>query len=107
VLQRVAACCSVLQRMVVLPFWSLSLICVAACCSVLQRVAACCSVLQRVAEYGSVAFCSMDAKGLSFRVFCVAACCSVLQCVSACRSVLQCCLLFHGCERSCIPCLRH
>jgi len=36
VLQCVAVCCSVLQR-------------VAVCCSVLQRVAACCSVLQRTA----------------------------------------------------------
>jgi len=39
--ERVAACCSVLQ-------------CVAVCCSVLQRVAVCCSVLQCVAACCSV-----------------------------------------------------
>jgi len=79
VLQRVAACCSVLH-------------CVAVCCSVLQRVAVClsatrlrdsvppsiavcCCVLQRVAACCSV-------------LQCVAVCCSVLQCVAACRRVL-------------------
>jgi len=56
VLQRVAACCSVLQRVAVLTYCTyLSdgayavcrgvMQCVAACCSVLQRVAVCCSVL--------------------------------------------------------------
>ena len=80
-LQRVAACCSVLQ-------------CVAACCNVLQCLAVCyiafvlyrlflhvpvlarverCSVLQRVA-----ACCSVLQR--------VAACCSVLQCIAACCS---------------------
>ena len=52
VLQRVAACCSVLQCHLY-GFVENNLLheqaCVAACCSVLQRVAACCSVLQRVA----------------------------------------------------------
>jgi len=62
VLQRVAACCSVLQ-------------CVAVCCSVLQRVAACCSVFQ------CVAVCSV--------LQCVAGCCIVLQCVAVRCSALQ------------------
>ena len=46
-LQRVAACCSVLQR-------------VAVCCSMLQHVAACCSVLQRVAVWCSAASAVID-----------------------------------------------
>ena len=68
-LQRVAACCSVLQCAAAGDPTNLNinvcirmqyLQCVAVCCSVLQRVAACCSVLQRVAV-----------------------CCSVLQCAAA------------------------
>ena len=78
VLQRVAACGSVLQRVAVRNdiriHGSIPIIrdmthlqCVAVCCSVLQRIAVCCSVLQ-----------------------CVAVCCSVLQRVAVCCSVLQC-----------------
>ena len=62
-LQCVAVCCSVLQRVVV-------------CCSVLQCVEVCCSVLQRVVVCYSL-------------LQCVAVCCSVLQYVTACCSVLQ------------------
>ena len=62
VLQRVAACCSVLQRVAVIYVcftcrgedkWVSSICnvlqCVAVCCNVLQCVAVCCSVLQCVA----------------------------------------------------------
>jgi len=74
--------------------------CVAVCCSVLQRVervlhslilwmcidlyAVCCSVLQ-----------------------CVAVCCSVLQCVAACCKVLSvCCILsYYGCVLICMQCV--
>jgi len=52
-LQRVAACCSVLQRAGSFRMRHNTQR-VAACCSVLQRVAACCSVLQRVAACCSV-----------------------------------------------------
>ena len=53
VLHRVAACCSVLQRVVSseaanVSLEALLLQCVAACCSLLQCVAACCNMLQRV-----------------------------------------------------------
>jgi len=54
VLQCVAVCCSVLQRVAVrcsngYTVCCSVLQCVAVCCSVLQYVAVCCSVLQRVA----------------------------------------------------------
>ena len=85
-LQHVAVCCSVLQRVTyvhttkIIAGVGLSAIqCVAACCSLLQCVAACAvrySVLPCVA-----ACCSMLQH--------VAACCSVLQCVAVCCSVLQ------------------
>jgi len=74
VLQRVAACCSVLQSNgslyrhthwgVCFGFSAQPFVNVAVCCSVLQCVAVCCSVLQ-----------------------CAAVCCSVLQCVAVCCSV--------------------
>ena len=78
VLQRVAACCSMLQH-------------VAACCSMLQRVAMCCSVLQCevvfvVSQKKHDPFhCRSDDLGV---VLCnkynrVVACCSVLQRVAA------------------------
>jgi len=63
VLQCVAVCCSVLQRVARRLYVSKThmslqgagvLQCVAVCCSVLQCVAACCSVLQRVAACCSV-----------------------------------------------------
>ena len=55
---------------------------VAACCSVLQCVAACCCWLQCVV----VSYIAVSYVGDSVDV---AACCSVLQCVAACCSVLQ------------------
>ena len=71
VLQRVAACCSMLQCVTVV------LLCAAACCSVLQYAAVChscvavwCSVLQ-----------------------CAPVCCSMLTCVAGCCGV--CCSLLH------------
>jgi len=60
-LQRVAACCSVLQCIAV---YCSVLQCIAVYCSVLQYVAACCSVLQ-----------------------CVAVCCSVLQCATCAANI--------------------
>ena len=59
VLQRVAACCSVLQhvarydhtRQMSTGALHCVLQCVAVCCSVLQCVAVCCSVLQCVADH--------------------------------------------------------
>jgi len=102
VLQRVAACCSVLQ-------------CDAACCSVFHSVAvryerdvsvssitwcACCSVMHSVAECCSVLQYRIDVAGgvhIHYMVCLrcgvlqrVAVRCSVLQCVAECCSVLQC-----------------
>jgi len=109
VLQRVAACCSVLQcvavgvvvcvavciAVCVAVCCSCSLCprrgalaalqCVAACCSVLQHVAVCCSVLQCVAVFVAVLLATLQ---------CVAACCSVCRslccsmCCRVCCSVL-------------------
>ena len=98
-LQRVAACCSVLQR--VAPsetlqkqHYRVSVLCqstirscccsvlqrVAACCSVLQRVAACCSGLQRVELIKALHKCpSLQQHDDELLHRCVAACCSVLQ----------------------------
>jgi len=65
-LQRVAACCSVLQRVAtsgpLLALRGMSVCCSlvqcgTVCCSVLQSVAECCSVLQRVAAYCSRIVC--------------------------------------------------
>jgi len=92
VLQCVAVCCSVLQRvtdggvrlchMCARTLLHCSVLqCVAVCCSVLQFVAVCCSVLQRVTD-GGVRVCHMCARTLLH--------CSVLQCVAVCYSVLQC-----------------
>ena len=78
VLYNVAACCSVLQ-------------CVVLCCIALYYVAVCCSVLQCVAEaswqnphlrHAHRACCSVLQR--------VAACCSALQCVVMCCSALYC-----------------
>jgi len=89
VLQRVAACCSVLQICDGFPLLdSLQifvakthrmphlcvLLCFAGCCTVLQCIAVCCSVLQCKRPTGCLIF----------------VCCSVLQNVAVCRSVLQC-----------------
>jgi len=115
VLQRVAACCSVLQGVVVcwvccsvLQCWRRrwlmshleysrgAVCCVAACCSVLLCVAECYGVLRCVAVCCSVLQCVDVALGWCYiwvyfwgAVCCVAACCSVLQCVAVCCSVLQ------------------
>jgi len=68
-LQRVAACCSVLQRVagaldVAGGKGQIARI-LHVCCSVLQRVAACCSVLQRIAGVLDVA----GGKGQDARIF--------------------------------------
>jgi len=79
VLQRVAACCSVLQCVAVCCSSTYSRereLTFGECCSVLQCVAVCCSVLQCVAVCCSV-------------LQCAAVCCSVLQCAAVCCSVLQ------------------
>jgi len=81
-LQYVAACCSVLQRIAVClqriaqPRNRRLEMC-AVCCSVLQCVTVCYSVLQCVTVWYSV-------------LQCVAVCCSALQCVAVCCSALQC-----------------
>ena len=88
-LQRVAACDSVLQ-------------CVAVCCKVLQSVAACCSVLQCVAacavsvpplmHYRQSTKFSKSRISAAHVISVIqgdAAYCSVLQRVAACCSVLQ------------------
>jgi len=80
VLQCVAVCCSVLQR-------------VAVCRSVPWCVAVCCSVLQCVAVYCSVSQC-------------VAECCSELHFVIVCGSVLQCVAVCHIVLNT-IYCLKH
>jgi len=56
---------------------------VAVCCSVLQRVAVCVKEKEqeRLTSYHLLIGCVLQ---------CVAVCCSVLQCVAACCSVLQC-----------------
>ena len=83
-LQCVAVCCSVAQKVnselqitsTIWPIYTYLLQCVAVCCSVLQCVAVCCSAMQCVAVCCSV-------------MQCVAVCCSVLQCVAVCCSVAQ------------------
>jgi len=94
-LQRVAACCSVLQRvystmqtvfnsLIMHVSWGISR-CVAACCSVFQRVATWCSVLQCVAACCSVlqrVYSTMQAiyrVRVSCMLHCAAVCCNVLQ----------------------------
>jgi len=78
VLQRVAACCSVLQ-------------CIAVCCIALQGVAVRCSVLQCVAVCCSV-------------LQCVAARCSALQCVAVCCSFGSKSHVYRKCESPKAPC---
>jgi len=78
-LQRVAACCSVLQCSVLQR--------VAACCCLLQCVAVCCSVLHSVALWSSVLQC---VALCCIVLHCVAVFCSVLQGVALCCSELQC-----------------
>ena len=68
VLQRVAACCSVLQCVAVGV-----VVCVAVCIAVC--VAVCCSLLQLL-------FVSQERRSC-----CAAVCCSMLQCVAACCTV--------------------
>ena len=116
-LQCIAVCCSVLQRVAVyrspLIAWSIpkatpfaavycsvlqylavlsnALQCVAVGCSGLQCVAVCCSVLQCVAVCCSVSLIDnfvFDPKRHRL-LQCVAVCCSVLQCVAVCCSVSQ------------------
>jgi len=79
-LQRVAACCSVLQCslgviIVMSHSYSSVLLCVAVCCSVLQCSLGVILIISH--SYSSV-------------LQCVAVCCSVLQCVAVCCSVLPC-----------------
>ena len=76
-LQCVALCCSVLQR--VTTCYSLSL-CASGYCTVLWGVQICCRVMQCASVCCSV--CSV--------LQCVAVCCSVLQCVAVCCTMLQC-----------------
>jgi len=109
VLQRVAACCSMLQcvavccnthhtRMTirVTYLYSVSVLqrvaefpCVAVCCSVLQCVAVCCSVLQCVAVCYSTHHTRMTISVTHRHGVSVLQCGSVLQRVAVCCSVLQ------------------
>jgi len=118
VLQRVAACRSMLQRLQcvfnTLSTWmqiaigsrlycSAMLQCVVLCCSVLQCIAVRCSALQCVAaclRYTVDLIADRDwvtllqvccSAMMQCVAFCyVAVCCRVLQCVAVCYSVLQC-----------------
>jgi len=101
-LQHVAACCSVLQRVVrganirikespVFAFRKVSVCCsvwqcVAASCSELQCVAVCCRELQRVLR-GSEGHMKVHRAVCSSKVQRVAVCCSMLQCIAVCCSV--------------------
>ena len=88
VLQRVAACCSVLN-------------CVAVCCSVMQcvraravpcAVAVCCSMLEHVlrhALYWRRAAYLTRVAVCCYVIQCVAVCCSLLPCVAVCCSVVK------------------
>ena len=108
-LQRVAGCCSALQRGAVccremLPavkqctaearqdarlMGAVVLQCVAVCCSVLQCVAACCSVSHKKFTYGEASY-GRRKTGCASDWRCrVAVCCSALQCVAVRCSVLQ------------------
>jgi len=79
VLQRVAACCSVLQcALTYCRQEQRQLVRIAVCCSVLQCVAVCYSVLQRVA---------VCTDTLQTRAKTTRPCCSELQCVAVCCSV--------------------
>ena len=113
--------------------------CVAVCCSVVQRVAACSTRVKLVNPDGlcwqaqGQAFCkeekSADAHGNcvsaevvapKFRegdmckvaaVHFIAVCCNVLQCVAVCCSVLQCvaacCSVLHAVCCACVKLLRY
>jgi len=92
VLQRVAACCSVLQ-------------CVAACCSVFQRVHSSLLHTLYIGGSGSACGCLHLHLGTSYCVsMCAAVRCSVLQCVAVCCSVLQCVAV---CCSACVYTLQH
>jgi len=80
-LQRVAACCSMLQRVAACcSMFKCVVVCVEACCSVLQCVLQC--VLQWVCDSSDSVFVShLPTLPLWFVLQRVAACCSVLQCV--------------------------
>ena len=85
-LQRVAACCSVLQCDF---FKSTHYLWVyAACCSALQCVAVCYCVLQFNDARLTFDVCASSINLCSV-LQSVAACCSVLQCVAECCSVLS------------------
>jgi len=109
VLQYVAVCCSVLQRIaacvVCVLQCALQRLLVAnrthylSCCSMLQCVAVCCSVLQRIAAcVVCVLQCALQRRALlvanrthylscCIMLHCVAVCCSVLQRIAACVGV--------------------
>jgi len=93
VLQRVAACCSVLQYAVnCIRRIAKLLMPSVVCCSLLhslQHVAVCCSMLQRVAVCYELCKEDRSASDAVRNVMqCVAACCRVLQCVAACYDML-------------------
>jgi len=118
VLQCVALCCSVLQRIAVwevryrchdpsgcfgatVAVWCSVLQCVAVCCCVRGTSSVppsldtlCCSVLQSVAACCSGLQCARYVFSATIPrdvvLQCVAVCCSVLQCVAVCCNVLQC-----------------
>jgi len=96
VLQCVAVCCSVMQR-------------VAVSCSELQCVAVCCGVLQRVVLQcvTSLGFVQLSVYAV---VLCVAVRCSVLQCVAVSCNMLQCvavCCNVSQCNEVCCGVLQY
>jgi len=105
VLQRVAACCSVLQYLraglaIIVHLDVLHCMCcsyVAVCCSALQCAAVCCSVLQCSAVCCSM--CALNVPSLCVQIdvlngHLLQLCCScvvvMFQCVPVCSSVCQC-----------------
>ena len=95
-LQYIAVCCSVLQRVAKLSILHRVIQILFFCCIVWQYVAERCSLLQRVAKL------SILQHVVQIFLFkstsesrCAALCCSVLQCVAVCGSVVQCVAVLH------------
>jgi len=90
VLQCVAVCCSVLQRVAVIAVWCSMLQCVAVCCRVSQlefSEASSCNERALLSESSELLKCVIVCGSA---LQCVAAWCVVLQYAAVCCSVLQC-----------------
>jgi len=107
VLQCVAVCCSVLQRVAVRVAGILALttrgqvhmLCVAVCCNVLQSVAVCCSLSQSVAVCCSLLQCVLQRHRRSSHMYTYMCC--VLQSVAVCCSLLQSAAVYYILAVSC------